>query len=54
MARHRGPAALSVDLVPVRVSDLRLPQSYADPPALDLFRLDEQHAAAALLRALRP
>ncbi|WP_182884887.1 FxSxx-COOH system tetratricopeptide repeat protein [Microbispora sp. H10885] len=47
-----GPAALSLGLLPVRVSDVRVPPSYADPPALDLFRLDEQHAAGALLRAL--
>ncbi|NJP23285.1 FxSxx-COOH system tetratricopeptide repeat protein [Microbispora hainanensis] len=47
-----GPATLSAHLLPVRVSDVRVPQTYADPPALDLFRLDEQHAAAALLRAL--
>ncbi|MEN3534059.1 FxSxx-COOH system tetratricopeptide repeat protein [Microbispora sp. ZYX-F-249] len=47
-----GLAAPSADLVAVRVSDVRLPRPYADPPALDLFRLDEQHAAAALLRAL--
>ncbi|MEU8195701.1 FxSxx-COOH system tetratricopeptide repeat protein [Microbispora amethystogenes] len=47
-----GPAALALGLLPVRVSDVRVPPSYAEPPALDLFRLDEQHAAGALLRSL--
>ncbi|GAA2455721.1 MULTISPECIES: FxSxx-COOH system tetratricopeptide repeat protein [Streptomyces] len=39
-------------LLPVRVGDVRLTTPYIDRNPVDLFRLDEVHATAALLRAL--
>ncbi|MFI5620013.1 FxSxx-COOH system tetratricopeptide repeat protein [Streptomyces sp. NPDC051567] len=39
-------------LVPLRVGDVRLSTPYIDRNPVDLFRLDEAHATAALLRAV--
>ncbi|WP_149180610.1 FxSxx-COOH system tetratricopeptide repeat protein [Streptomyces sp. TRM49041] len=39
-------------LLPVRVGDVRLTAPYIDRDPVDLFRLDEVHATATLLRAL--
>ncbi|RST18641.1 tetratricopeptide repeat protein [Streptomyces sp. WAC05374] len=39
-------------LLPLRVGDVRLTTPYIDRNPVDLFRLDEVHATAALLRAL--
>ncbi|WP_405391692.1 FxSxx-COOH system tetratricopeptide repeat protein [Streptomyces sp. NBC_01102] len=39
-------------LLPLRVSDVRLSAPYIDRNPVDLFRLDEVHATAALMRAL--
>lgn len=39
-------------LIPLRVGDLRLSTPYIDHDPVDLFRLDEVHATAALLRAV--
>ncbi|MEU5169302.1 MULTISPECIES: FxSxx-COOH system tetratricopeptide repeat protein [Streptomyces] len=39
-------------LLPLRVSDVRLSAPYIDRNPVDLFRLDEVHATTALLRAL--
>ncbi|MEE1752444.1 FxSxx-COOH system tetratricopeptide repeat protein [Streptomyces sp. SP18CS02] len=39
-------------LLPLRVGDVRLTTPYIDRNPVDLFRLDEAHATAALLRAL--
>ncbi|WP_406098389.1 FxSxx-COOH system tetratricopeptide repeat protein [Streptomyces sp. NBC_01013] len=39
-------------LLPLRVGDVRLSAPYIDRNPVDLFRLDEVHATAALLRAL--
>ncbi|MBT2508276.1 tetratricopeptide repeat protein [Streptomyces sp. ISL-98] len=39
-------------LLPLRVGDVRLTTPYIDCNPVDLFRLDEVHATAALLRAL--
>ncbi|WP_405660956.1 FxSxx-COOH system tetratricopeptide repeat protein [Streptomyces sp. NBC_01166] len=39
-------------LLPLRVSDVRLSAPYIDRNPVDLFRLDEVHATTALMRAL--
>lgn len=39
-------------LLPLRVGDVRLSAPYIDRNPVDLFRLDEVHATAALMRAL--
>ncbi|MEU0134432.1 FxSxx-COOH system tetratricopeptide repeat protein [Streptomyces sp. NPDC006296] len=39
-------------LLPLRVGEVRLTASYIDRNPVDLFRLDEVHATAALMRAL--
>ncbi|MFG2431939.1 FxSxx-COOH system tetratricopeptide repeat protein [Streptomyces sp. NPDC048590] len=39
-------------LLPLRISDVRLSAPYIDRNPVDLFRLDEVHATTALLRAL--
>lgn len=39
-------------LIPMRVADVRLAQPYTDPTPIDLVRLDETQAIAAILRAL--
>ncbi|HEY9440931.1 MAG TPA: FxSxx-COOH system tetratricopeptide repeat protein, partial [Streptomyces sp.] len=39
-------------LLPLRVSDVRLSAAYIDRNPVDLFRLDEVHATTALMRAL--
>ncbi|MFE4693607.1 FxSxx-COOH system tetratricopeptide repeat protein [Streptomyces sp. NPDC056749] len=39
-------------LLPLRISDVRLSAPYIDRNPVDLFRLDEVHAATALMRAL--
>ncbi|GII54611.1 hypothetical protein Pth03_30000 [Planotetraspora thailandica] len=39
-------------LIPIRVADVRIPMPYSDPAPIDLVRLDESQATAALLRAL--
>ncbi|PRX68996.1 tetratricopeptide repeat protein [Nonomuraea fuscirosea] len=39
-------------LIPVRIADVRLSVPYADPTPLDLVRLEEEQAMAALLRTL--
>ncbi|GLX31038.1 hypothetical protein Slala02_68580 [Streptomyces lavendulae subsp. lavendulae] len=39
-------------LIPLRVGDVRLATPYIDRNPVDLFRLDEVHATAALLRAV--
>ncbi|WLQ32985.1 FxSxx-COOH system tetratricopeptide repeat protein [Streptomyces castrisilvae] len=39
-------------LLPLRVGDVRLSAAFTDHDPVDLFRLDEVHAIAALLRAL--
>ncbi|MDN3293486.1 FxSxx-COOH system tetratricopeptide repeat protein [Streptomyces ficellus] len=46
------PGAGRRHLLPVRVGDVRLTTPYIDRNPVDLFRLDETHATAALLRAL--
>ncbi|MDJ0343132.1 FxSxx-COOH system tetratricopeptide repeat protein [Streptomyces sp. H10-C2] len=52
-----GPAAGDTlggrrQLVAVRVGDIRLPATFVDQGLADLVRLDEAHAATALLRAM--
>jgi cellulose biosynthesis protein BcsQ/tetratricopeptide (TPR) repeat protein len=46
------PSGTRRQLVPVRVGDVRLTAPFIDRGPVDLVRLDEEHAAAALLRAL--
>jgi hypothetical protein len=49
---HAGAAGTQRQLVPVRVSDVRVPEPFTDHPAVDLARLDATQAAAKLLWAL--
>ncbi|MFG3283502.1 FxSxx-COOH system tetratricopeptide repeat protein [Streptomyces sp. NPDC048111] len=51
-AAAADPSGLRRTMLSVRVDDVRLPGAYLDRNPVDLFRLDEAHAADALLRAL--
>jgi hypothetical protein len=51
-AAAAAPGGARRHLLPVRVGDVRLTTPYIDRNPVDLFRLDEVHATAALLRAL--
>ncbi|MEU6062600.1 FxSxx-COOH system tetratricopeptide repeat protein [Streptomyces sp. NPDC047097] len=51
-AAAEDSAAGRRQLLPVRVGDVRLTTPYIDRNPVDLFRLDEVHATASLLRAL--
>ncbi|MBW5485404.1 FxSxx-COOH system tetratricopeptide repeat protein [Streptomyces bambusae] len=51
-AAAEDPTGGRRQLVPLRVGDVRLSASYIDRNPVDLFRLDEVHATAALLRAV--
>ncbi|MFI6643394.1 FxSxx-COOH system tetratricopeptide repeat protein [Streptomyces sp. NPDC050504] len=46
------PSGARRQLLPLRVGDVRLGAAYLDRNPVDLFRLDEVHATAALLRAV--
>ncbi|MEU5069024.1 FxSxx-COOH system tetratricopeptide repeat protein [Streptomyces virginiae] len=51
-AAAEDPTGGRRQLVPLRVGDVRLATPYIDRNPVDLFRLDEVHATAALLRAV--
>ncbi|GAA3369512.1 hypothetical protein GCM10020367_12520 [Streptomyces sannanensis] len=51
-AAAEDPTGARRQLLPLRVGDVRLTTPYIDRNPVDLFRLDEVHATAALLRAL--
>ncbi|MER7998853.1 FxSxx-COOH system tetratricopeptide repeat protein [Streptomyces sp. NPDC095613] len=51
-ATSDDPGGARRRLVPLRVGDVRLTTPYIDRNPVDLFRLDEAHATATLLRAL--
>ncbi|QGV81389.1 FxSxx-COOH system tetratricopeptide repeat protein [Streptomyces ficellus] len=51
-AASEDPGGGRRHLLPLRVGDVRLTTPYIDRNPVDLFRLDEVHATAALLRAL--
>ncbi|MGW1764755.1 FxSxx-COOH system tetratricopeptide repeat protein [Streptomyces sp. NPDC002073] len=51
-AAAEDPTGGRRNLVALRVGDVRLSTPYIDRNPIDLFRLDEHHATAALLRAL--
>ncbi|MEV6650700.1 FxSxx-COOH system tetratricopeptide repeat protein [Streptomyces sp. NPDC051219] len=51
-AAAEDPTGARRHLLPLRVGDVRLTTPYIDRNPVDLFRLDEVHATAALLRAL--
>ncbi|HWU11246.1 MAG TPA: FxSxx-COOH system tetratricopeptide repeat protein [Streptomyces sp.] len=49
---NEDPGGGRRQLLPLRVSDVRLSAPYIDRNPVDLFRLDEVHATTALMRAL--
>ncbi|MFF9686837.1 FxSxx-COOH system tetratricopeptide repeat protein [Streptomyces sp. NPDC014623] len=51
-AVNEDPGGSRRQLLPLRVSDVRLSAPYIDRNPVDLFRLDEVHATTALMRAL--
>uniref|UniRef100_A0AAU1LNJ2 FxSxx-COOH system tetratricopeptide repeat protein n=1 Tax=Streptomyces sp. NBC_00148 TaxID=2903626 RepID=A0AAU1LNJ2_9ACTN len=51
-AASEDPGGGRRQLLPLRISDVRLSAPYIDRNPVDLFRLDEVHATTALMRAL--